>query len=138
MLPSIGLWYTFKQCFNCLNYEIRWQPNIYQWETDSIKFSLHLTVLGLTYFCTKCSVSVDFDNLSVCVSREHIRSPFYDKVRFKSIPGVGLTSHSTAASALLKDLPSAEAKKSDLFCHFLGPNGEKVQALWHFFQKRQS
>lgn len=56
MLPSIGLWYTFKQYFNCLSYEIRWQPNIYQWETDSIKFSHSLDSVGLTYFCTKCSL----------------------------------------------------------------------------------
>lgn len=53
MFSSIGLWYTFKQCFNCLNYEIRRQPNIYQWGTDRIKVSLSFDSVGAYVFLHK-------------------------------------------------------------------------------------
>lgn len=71
--------------------------------------------------------------LSVCVSCWCIHPASHGKVRFKSVPAAGFTTHSSVDSALPKDLPSTEAKNPDLFCVFLGPKGRKLQTLWRSF-----
>lgn len=133
MFSSIGLWYTFKQCFNCLNYEIRWQPIIYQWGTESMKFSLSFDSVGAYAFLHKmdsfCRVR-QYYGIYLSVSPVSIFSPpFYGKVRFKSIPGAGFTTPSTVDNTLPKDLAFTEAKNPDLFCLFLGPKRRKLQTL---------
>lgn len=119
MLPSIALWYTFKQYFNCLSYEIRWQPNIYQWETDSIKFSHSLDSVGLTYFCTKCSVC----RLQwfICLHWVWASSPSFLGRNFSSNPLQGLVWHPPVQQMGSCPLQRGRANNSDLLCLISGP-----------------